>query len=120
MRKRRKFLSDSDGDTDPLSGMANLFDVAMVFAVALMVAAVTSLQVSELLTESDATIVKNPGKPDMEIIVKKDNVIERYKGAGGTGDGKGRRIGAAYELENGQIIYVPEGDEAGSAEPVTP
>lgn len=117
MRKRREYLSDNEGDTDPLSGMANLFDAAMVFAVALMVAAVTSLQVAELLTESDATIVKNPGKPGMEIIVKKDNVIERYKGAGGSGDGKGRRIGAAYELEDGQIIYIPEGDGAAQGEP---
>ena len=38
-------FDDTDGDADPLAGMANLFDVAMVFAVALMVALVSYLRV---------------------------------------------------------------------------
>jgi hypothetical protein len=54
-------------------------------------------------------MVKNPGKPDMEIIVKKGQEISRYKASEKTkGSGKGRRVGTAFELENGQIIYVPE------------
>ena len=123
---RNRFGHDfmaGEEDSDPLGGMANLFDLAMVFAVALMVAAVSSMQVSELLTESDATIVKNPGREDMEIIVKKDNVIERYAGTTGEGQGRGKRVGTAYELENGEIIYVPESPTALSNEvgaPTTP
>lgn len=108
---RNRFGHDfmaGEEESDPLGGMANLFDLAMVFAVALMVAAVSSMQVSELLTDSDATIVKNPGQADMEIIVKKDHVIERYTGTMGNGEGRGKRVGTAYELENGEIIYVPE------------
>jgi hypothetical protein len=98
-----------DSDEDPLSGMANLFDVAMVFAVALMVALVARLQVADLLTREEVTMVKNPGQPDMEIIVKKGKEITRYKASENTkGEGKGRRVGTAFELENGQIIYVPE------------
>lgn len=104
---RRKSLIQED-DNDPLSGMANLFDLAMVLAVALMVALVSRYHIAELLTDEDMTIVKNPGKENMEIIVKKGKKIERYKGDKSTGQGKGKRIGAAYELENGQIIYVPE------------
>jgi hypothetical protein len=88
--------------------MANLFDIAMIFAVALMVAMATYFQVSELLTQSDVTMVKNPGKENMEIIIKKGKEITRYKAGKGTGEGKGKRVGIAYELENGQIIYVPE------------
>jgi hypothetical protein len=53
-------------------------------------------------------MVKNPGKQDMEIIIKKGREITKYKAGEGTGEGKGRRIGVAYELENGQIIDVPE------------
>ncbi len=102
------------GDSDPLSGMANLFDLAMVFALALMVALVSSFQISELLTSEDVTMVKDPGKANMEIIVKKGKEITRYKGSESSGEGKGRRIGIAYELENGQIIYVPENPEADS------
>ncbi|MFW5782797.1 MAG: DUF2149 domain-containing protein [Candidatus Muiribacteriaceae bacterium] len=104
-RKNRKVHED----IDPLSGMANLFDIAMVFAVALMVALVTHLNMSEMLTEKEATIVKNPGKENMEIIVKKGKKITKYKASGEKGGkGKGKKVGTAYELENGEIIYIPE------------
>ena len=66
----RSFLDDSEGEVDPLAGMANLFDVAMVFAVALMVALVSYLRVPALLQDKDYTIITNPGQPDMEIVVK--------------------------------------------------
>ncbi len=36
--RRGRFLKNNGEDNDPMSGMANLFDLAMVFAVALMVA----------------------------------------------------------------------------------
>ena len=68
-----------EDDCDPLSGLVNLFDAAMVFAVALMVAFVIQSRMTEFLTAQDVTYVKNAGKPDMEIIVKKDNRISRFK-----------------------------------------
>ena len=45
-----------------------------------------------------------------EIITKKGEEITRYKSnTDSKGDGKkGKRVGIAYELENGEIIYVPE------------
>jgi hypothetical protein len=107
-RVRRRPLDLEGTDTDPLSGMANLFDVAMVFAVALMVAMVVRFRMVDMLTRDDVTIVKNPGKDDMEIIVKKGQDITKYKGSESAGEGKGRRIGVAYELEDGRVIYVPE------------
>jgi len=100
---------DGEEETDPLAGLVNLFDVAMVFAVALMVAFAIQSRMTEFLTAEDATFVKNAGKPDMEIIVKKDNKITRYKSEQAEGTGKGRRVGIAYRLESGEIIYVPEG-----------
>ena len=108
MRQRRFFRSLKETDSDPLSGMANLFDLAMVFAVALMVAMVTYFHIGEIITRENMTMVKNPGKADMEIIVKKGKKITKYKATPQKGQGKGRRVGAAYELENGDIIYVPE------------
>lgn len=108
--RRRSYSSKLlvDNDDDVLSGMANLFDLAMVFAVALMVAMVVNFQMTELLTDDEVTMIKNPGKNNMEIIVKKGKKIERYKGTNANGQGKGKKIGIAYELENGDIIYVPE------------
>lgn len=95
-------------DFDPRETLVNLFDVAMVFAVALMVAFVIRSQMTELLTSEDVTFVKNAGKPDMKIIVKKDNKVTRYKSEKSTGTGRGERVGIAYRLESGEIIYVPE------------
>lgn len=105
--KRRAFFKEED--TDPLSVVVNLFDVAMVFAVALMVAMVMHMGMTEVFTKEDYTIVKNPGRDDMEIIVKEGNQINRYTPSDEQSAGsKGRRVGIAYELENGEIIYVPE------------
>ncbi|PIE87581.1 MAG: hypothetical protein CSA01_00055 [Bacteroidetes bacterium] len=77
MKRRNRF--NSEDDFDPVSTVANLFDVAMVFAVALMVALVTRYKMTEMFTKEDFTMVKNPGKENMEIITKKGEKIERYK-----------------------------------------
>ena len=61
-----------------MSVVGNLFDVAMVFAVALMVALVGRYNMTEMLSKEDFTIVKNPGKEDMEIITKEGERINRY------------------------------------------
>ncbi|MBO8445235.1 MAG: DUF2149 domain-containing protein [Bacteroidetes bacterium] len=110
MRRRR--LLGKEEDNDPMSVVGNLFDVAMVFAVALMVALVTRYDMTEMFSKEDFTIVKNPGKENMEIITKEGEKINRYTPSENQDDAsgrRGRRVGIAYELENGEIIYVPEG-----------
>lgn len=105
---RRKI---SHEDSDPASLVSNLFDVAMVFAVALMVALVTKFNMTEIFSKEDYTIVKNPGKENMEILIKKGEKIEKYtpdESVDAKQGNKGKRIGIAYELENGEIIYIPE------------
>ena len=106
----RRHLLKNQEDDDPMSNVANLFDVAMVFAVALMVALVTRFNMTEMFSKEDFTIVKNPGKDNMEIITKEGTEINRYTPSDNQSEqGKrGKRVGIAYELENGQIIYVPE------------
>lgn len=109
MRRRRNLLRRSE-DNDPMSVVSNLFDVAMVFAVALMVALVSRYNMTEMFSQEDFTMVKNPGKENMEIITKEGEKINRYTPSEDNSDSssKGRRVGTAYELENGDIIYVPE------------
>jgi len=96
-------LDEEEGE-DPLSGVANLFDAAMVFAVALLVALVISASVPELLNPTaDITVVKNPGQENMQVIIKKGqeikvmNMTEQVAG-----------LGTAYRLTTGEVIYVPE------------
>jgi hypothetical protein len=108
MRRRR--LLRKQEDSDPMSVVSNLFDVAMVFAVALMVALVSRYNMTEMFSQEDFTMVKNPGKENMEIITKDGEKINRYTPSEDkSSDGnKGKRVGIAYELDNGDIIYVPE------------
>lgn len=109
MRHSKRLLKQTE-DNDPMSVVSNLFDVAMVFAVALMVALVSRYNMTEMFSQEDFTMVKNPGKENMEIITKEGEKINRFipsedKSKSGN---KGKRVGIAYELENGDIIYVPE------------
>lgn len=107
---KRRLLRETEDD-DPMSVVSNLFDVAMVFAVALMVALVTRFNMTEMFSQEDFTMVKNPGKENMEIITKEGEKINRYTPSDSkdseTGK-KGKKVGIAYELENGEIIYIPE------------
>jgi len=106
---RHRLLKKED-DNDPMSVVSNLFDVVMVFAVALMVALVTRYNMTEIFSQEDYTMVKNPGKENMEIITKEGTTINRYTPSENqeTTGNRGKRVGIAYELENGEIIYVPE------------
>jgi hypothetical protein len=109
--KRNPILTDPDEGDNPMGMLTNLFDVAMVFAVALMVAMVTHFNMSEIFSKEDFTIVKNPGADNMEIIIKEGNEVKKYTPSDSetpTSGSKGRRVGTAYQLENGEIIYIPE------------
>ncbi|MCG8550901.1 MAG: DUF2149 domain-containing protein [Desulfobacterales bacterium] len=106
--RRKRALSQSDAD-DPMSGVANLFDVAMVFAVALILGIFHVLNIPELLMGADdVTIIKNPGKANMEIIQKNGKKMEKYTMTREDAGGNGRRLGVCYRLEGGQMVYVPE------------
>lgn len=110
MAHKRRLLIDND-DHDPLAVLTNLFDIAMVFAVALMVALVTRFDMTEVFSQEDYTMVKNPGTEQMEIITKKGEKIEKYTPSENQqrdNNSRGKKVGIAYQLESGEIIYVPE------------
>lgn len=70
-----------------------------------------SYSMTEMFSQEDFTMVKNPGKENMEIITKEGEKINRYTPSEDTSSQsgkKGKKVGIAYELENGEIIYVPE------------
>ena len=102
-------------EEDPLAGIANLFDVSVVFIVGLMITLFSVYQIGDLLNAtSEVTIVKTNAQGEREIIVKKGTKIEAYRVSGQTAEGDGERLGTAYRLADGQIIYVPE-DDSGTA-----
>ena len=106
----RRRLLRKEADNDPMSVVSNLFDAAMVFVVALMVALVAHYNMTEMFSKENFTIVKNPGKDNMEIITKEGEKINRYtpSEASNASGKRGKKVGVAYELENGEIIYVLE------------
>lgn len=91
-RARRGTLRDAD-DVDPIAFVPNLFDAILVLTVALLVA----------LSASHAKAKRAvPDGERLEGFV--DTGIERA--------GQGERLGVAYRLADGRLIYVPEGTPA--------
>ncbi len=108
-RTRRKGLLDDDSERSPLTSVANIFDVAMVFSVALIVMLVVSYHLPQLLDpDADLTVVTNPGQPDMQIIIKEGQTIETMNMTDRIAGGEGEVLGTAYKLADGKVIYVPE------------
>ena len=113
MRRRRIGTADRNGD--PLDGIVNLFDVAIVLAVGFLVAALAAAGVTGLLTSKNMTIVTNPGTPEMQVIVKDgDKITKLDMQSGAQVAGVGTLIGSFYKLADGTVIYVPAGQAAPS------
>jgi hypothetical protein len=103
---------DEMPEEDPLSGVANLFDVSVVFIVGLMITLFSVYRMGDLVdAKTEVTMVKTNAQGQREIIVKKGTKITAYKVTGKTTSGEGERLGTAYRLTSGQIIYVPESAE---------
>lgn len=108
-RQRRRYWSGSN--EDPLQGVANLFDVAMVFAVALLVSMVMYLGLPSMLSRNqEATLVVNPGTESMEVVQRNGTKLTHYRISRDRARGEGTRLGTAYRLKSGEVVYVPEGD----------
>ena len=108
-----KFLklrnSEAEPEEDPLAGVANLFDVSVVFIVGLMITLFSVYRMGDLLNpEAEVTMVMTNANGQSEIIVKRGTEIEAYEVTGETISGDGEKLGTAYRLANGQIIYVPD------------
>jgi len=104
---------DDSMEEDPLAGIANLFDVSVVFIVGLMISLFSVYRMGDLMdAQSEVTMVKTNAQGQREIIVKKGTTITAFKVTGEQTTGNGERLGTAYRLANGQVIYVPEPADA--------
>lgn len=98
-------------DEDPLAGIANLFDVSVAFIVALLIALFGLFSAGRLLDpSSEVTLVQQSSSGEMQIIRKKGTEITVQKVTDRSLSGAGTRLGTAYRLANGQVVYVPEGE----------
>jgi len=101
-----KFLEETESD-DPILSVVNLIDIFLVIIAALLIT-IAQNPLLDPFTKKDVTIITDPGKETMEMIVKKGEKIERYKANGQTGQGEGSKAGVAYRMKDGTVVYVPE------------
>ncbi len=102
---RLRLMEDLEAD-DPILSVVNLIDVFLVVIAALLLAVANSA--ANPFSAESVTVIKNPGKDDMEVIVKEGRKVERYKASGEIGEGQGAKAGVAYRLKDGSMVYVPE------------
>ena len=101
----RRARTHADRGGDPLDGLVNLFDLGIVLAVAFLLAALSSLKLSDLLTEENVTVVRS-SKGSETVIVKKGDQVRSVELNGRRVVGEGRRIGSVYRLEDGRTVFV--------------
>lgn len=77
-------------EDDPLAGMANMFDLWVVFAVALLLALAGRASRRDAPTEQ---------------MLK----LDRFTVGDDRLTGAGERLGTAYRLQSGEVVYVPDG-----------
>jgi hypothetical protein len=108
-RNYKDFGSPALAENDPMSGVANLFDIGLVFIVGLIVTLFTAYHLQDLFSEkSEITLLKKSKNQEMQIITKKGKKIKAVKVSKQKAEGRGERLGVAYKLENGSMVYVPD------------
>lgn len=92
-----------------MSGVANLFDASVVFIVSMMLALFMAYNMLDLLNpNSELTITKKTAQGEIEIVSKKGKEIKAQKVTDKRLSGEGIRLGTAYQLKDGKVIYVPD------------
>ena len=109
LKKRRHLENDDLEGEDPLTGLTNLFDLGLVFIVGLLLMIFATYHLQDLFTErSEITIMKKMKNGEVEIITKKAHKIKALRVTKKKAKGEGYRLGVAYRLENGTMVYVPD------------
>lgn len=84
---------------DPLEGLVNLFDLSLVLAVGLLLAALSSAGVVGLIAGPTGGGTPVPGQPSGD----------------GSTQGSGQEVGKVYRLQDGSYVFSPSGaPKAGS------
>lgn len=95
-------------DDDPILSMVNIVDIFLVIIVILFI--IIMENPLNPFSQDDVTVIKNPGKENMEILIKEGQKLEHYKSTSEAGSGQGIKAGITYRLDDGSLIYVPESE----------
>lgn len=109
LKRYKRFEKYDEPIEDPMSGVANLFDASVVFIVSMMIALFMAYNMLDMLNpKSEMTITKKTADGKIEIITKKGKEIKVQKVTDKKLSGEGVRLGTAYRLKDGKVVYVPE------------
>lgn len=109
-----KFMKQDQADIsseemDPLAGMANLFDASIVLIVSMMLALFMSFDLVDLLNpDTEVTITRRSADGEVEMVTREGNEIKVQRVTSTELSGVGTRLGMAFQLEDGRVVYVPE------------
>lgn len=111
-RRRNLGMIGSEGDdNNPLSIMANLFETGLVFALGFMVSLISAMNMIDMFNPEAKVTVTTERKDGIQIMVKDGQKTTIRRMTKNLGEGDGEKLGVAYRLDDGSVIYVPEGDE---------
>lgn len=115
MRRSRQGLGliSSEGDDDLLSGVANLFDIGVVFALGFMVALISALSLLDIFDPDQRVTITKEREDGLEVIIRENQQTTIRRLTQNVGSGDGTRLGTAYRLADGSVIYVPENETPG-------
>jgi len=94
-----------DRSGDPLDGLVNLFDLGIVLAVAFLLAALQSVNLTDLLTKTNVTVLRTDAS-GQTVIIKEGDEVKTVKLSDQTVTGTGERLGEVYRLSDGRLVYV--------------
>jgi hypothetical protein len=114
---RAKLRIDRSGD--PLDGLVNLFDLGIVLAVAFLLAALQSVNLTDLLTRQNVTVVRTDAS-GKTLITKEGDQIKTVRLSNKTVTGSGERVGEVFRLSDGRLVYVQGSGNPGASAPPVP
>ncbi|MCB0863147.1 MAG: DUF2149 domain-containing protein [Solirubrobacterales bacterium] len=111
-----KARSREDRAGDPLDGLVNLFDIGIILSVGFLLAALSSLNLTDEFTSQNKTqdqqtapkdsVVTNPDETTQQITIEPGQTVV----------GQGQPLGTVYQLDDGRTILVkPSTGTTGSA-----
>lgn len=109
LKRCRRYENGQKALEDPISGVANLFDASVVFIVSMMIALFMAYNMIDLVNpNAEVTITKKTANGEIEVIAKQGNQIKAHKVTDKKLSGQGEKLGTAYRLSDGRVVYVPE------------
>ena len=102
---RARVREDRAGD--PLDGLVNLFDLGIVLAVAFLLAALSSLDLTSSVLKRPASATDPARAPSDAVVADKEEQVGSIRlRPGQRVVGRGEAVGTVYRLRDGRTIIV--------------